>query len=324
MKLNNWIVVSLCSLFLSACGGGGSGGASDSEPSGQKNPLSKYAGTYYACDDHEFSVQKMVVSGSDSLSVTLETNVHQNENCTGPIVGKVVVFPVPLVVKYVGVGTATMPPFSLLPYSDAVETVSVSAPAMTPQLTGSGVNGLCVNYVGGNICYEPVPTAVSMSGALYLKGDYVVSFSLENGVLTADQILSKDPSFNSKNLTINANANANDLAIDEAKKQVASRMKDPASTVFKNLVVYRVDSDATVCGEFNAKNGFGAYVGYKRFYYRPSASGMFGFVYQTDSTGTNSFVINSATNTLIDTVCSDVTKDEADAAENLYIKTILP
>lgn len=67
-------------------------------------------------------------------------------------------------------------------------------------------------------------------------------------------------------------AAANDAAIAAAKEQLISRAKDPASTQFRNMRVYRASTDPTVCGEYNTKNGFGAYVGFTPFYYRPSST----------------------------------------------------
>lgn len=40
-------------------------------------------------------------------------------------------------------------------------------------------------------------------------------------------------------------------------------MRDPESATFRNLAT----TDAGTCGEINAKNGFGAYTGFQRFYY---------------------------------------------------------
>ena len=51
---------------------------------------------------------------------------------------------------------------------------------------------------------------------------------------------------------------------------VAALMKDPDSVQFRNVqtVVYNteVGRSAYVCGEFNAKNSYGGYVGYRRFF----------------------------------------------------------
>lgn len=43
---------------------------------------------------------------------------------------------------------------------------------------------------------------------------------------------------------------------------VEASMKDPSSVLYRNEVIAH---DARVCGELNAKNGYGAYVGFKRF-----------------------------------------------------------
>ena len=54
----------------------------------------------------------------------------------------------------------------------------------------------------------------------------------------------------------------------EAEDAVRRLMKDPDSTQFRDVV--RCSADATVsAGEFNAKNLYGAYVGFESFYYAP-------------------------------------------------------
>jgi hypothetical protein len=47
-----------------------------------------------------------------------------------------------------------------------------------------------------------------------------------------------------------------------AQKAVADLMKDPSSAQFRNV---RVTPTGNVCGEVNAKNGYGAYAGFSRF-----------------------------------------------------------
>lgn len=56
-----------------------------------------------------------------------------------------------------------------------------------------------------------------------------------------------------------------------ATQEFSSNLKDPGSTEFRNLYLHNIKASglsksAYVCGEFNAKNSFGAYVGYSRFY----------------------------------------------------------
>jgi hypothetical protein len=54
-----------------------------------------------------------------------------------------------------------------------------------------------------------------------------------------------------------------DRSIEEAQRVVADRMKDPRSVQFRNVAT---GSLGHVCGELNAKNSYGAYVGFKRFF----------------------------------------------------------
>jgi hypothetical protein len=55
----------------------------------------------------------------------------------------------------------------------------------------------------------------------------------------------------------------NDQIISAAKKVVDSTLKDPASAQYKSEFI---SSDKTiVCGEVNAKNSLGGYVGFKRY-----------------------------------------------------------
>lgn len=61
-----------------------------------------------------------------------------------------------------------------------------------------------------------------------------------------------------------------------AKADVAKEFKDPDSVNFRNMQVEKnppTNGVIYVCGEINAKNGFGAYVGYERFYSRLEGQG---------------------------------------------------
>lgn len=50
---------------------------------------------------------------------------------------------------------------------------------------------------------------------------------------------------------------------DAAKKSIAARYKDPDAVQFKGLVLDWQQQH--ICGELNAKNGFGGYTGYNSF-----------------------------------------------------------
>jgi hypothetical protein len=49
----------------------------------------------------------------------------------------------------------------------------------------------------------------------------------------------------------------------DARMAVQAELKDPDSAQFRNIVA----SETAACGEVNAKNAFGGYVGYTRFIY---------------------------------------------------------
>ena len=54
-----------------------------------------------------------------------------------------------------------------------------------------------------------------------------------------------------------------------SKSTVADAMRDPESARFRNIVSYKVaNGDVIICGEVNARNGFGGYAGYSTFYLR--------------------------------------------------------
>lgn len=192
-KMKNTIKLFLANAsvaLLAACGGGG-GSSSDTE----NNPLSKYVGTYYICDGHSKETVTVTASGSNSISLTYLEDVYQNTNCTGPIVGTYRM-PQAITAIFQNKSTVNFPPVSILPNADTVDRVTFSSPGMTAQLTGNGVSGSCVNYSGGNVCYDDlVLPALSTTGAVYLKGNHLVTFILENGVLEVDGIYSKSDSF---------------------------------------------------------------------------------------------------------------------------------
>lgn len=64
--------------------------------------------------------------------------------------------------------------------------------------------------------------------------------------------------------------------VSRAKTTVAEDLKDPQATQFRNVFISDQKSenfDAVVCGEFNSKNGFGAYAGFLPFIYQEKAPG---------------------------------------------------
>lgn len=54
-------------------------------------------------------------------------------------------------------------------------------------------------------------------------------------------------------------------SVSQAKKLIEAKLNDPLSVQYRDIKIYR---DGTVCGEYNAKNKMGGYVGFQPFIYR--------------------------------------------------------
>lgn len=61
-------------------------------------------------------------------------------------------------------------------------------------------------------------------------------------------------------------------AINSAQKYIKLSLKDPNSAQFQNVRVAVYESRKIICGEVNAKNSYGGYVGFKRFVSSPYKS----------------------------------------------------
>ncbi len=55
------------------------------------------------------------------------------------------------------------------------------------------------------------------------------------------------------------------VLIERAKQAAAYDLKDPSSAQFRNVRVVSYNGGRLVCGEINAKNSYGAYVGFAGF-----------------------------------------------------------
>ena len=61
------------------------------------------------------------------------------------------------------------------------------------------------------------------------------------------------------------NRNGVQKLISTASKQVLELLKDPESAIIRKARMVRYQGKILVCGEVNAKNSYGGYVGYTRF-----------------------------------------------------------
>lgn len=58
-----------------------------------------------------------------------------------------------------------------------------------------------------------------------------------------------------------------------AKRSITHDFKDPDSVLYRDVFISN-RTTPTLCGEINAKNSYGGYVGYKRFFYNRVVSGV--------------------------------------------------
>lgn len=90
--------------------------------------------------------------------------------------------------------------------------------------------------------------------------------------------------------------NGQEKAFAAAQDAAKEGLKDPDSAKFQNLRIADFDGGKVVCGEINAKNSYGGYVGYKRFIAGTSAA----TIYNTSSKYPE---INDASNAGIVAAC---------------------
>lgn len=202
INLLKYILATTIFIFFSGCGGSAGGGGAGGV---ENNPLLKYEGIFYSCEDNYKTTFTLTATGTSSLSATMVEDVYASDNCSGNILATYRLR-LPSAATFKSRTTATMPAITLLPFSDQVDEVTTSTENATAELSGSGVVGNCVKYSyknnngtqQGENCFVLDLPAASGSAAFYLttNGQYLVQFSRENGVLSADGIASKSPNFN--------------------------------------------------------------------------------------------------------------------------------
>lgn len=58
--------------------------------------------------------------------------------------------------------------------------------------------------------------------------------------------------------------------LEAAKQNLTLGLKDPMSAQFKNVRLVDYNNGKVICGEVNAKNSYGGYIGFQRFIASPS------------------------------------------------------
>lgn len=84
--------------------------------------------------------------------------------------------------------------------------------------------------------------------------------------------------------------------IELSQQSVRDALKDPSSAQFRNVTVRKSEAGRVVCGEVNAKNSYGGYVGFRQF-----VAGVAGA--DTESTDTEYPNITRAANAGITMAC---------------------
>lgn len=85
-------------------------------------------------------------------------------------------------------------------------------------------------------------------------------------------------------------------AISSAQEAVKYDLKDPYSAHFRNVRIVSFANGKVICGEVNAKNVYGAYVGFTRFVASP-------FNRVLEETGSSSAKNNSLRNSGLNAAC---------------------
>jgi len=93
--------------------------------------------------------------------------------------------------------------------------------------------------------------------------------------------------------------------IIKAKNQITKDFKDPDSVLFRNIVIFKDDlQNRTMCGELNAKNSYGGYIGYAKFYSDSFGENWDLLIKKTNAIGEDEVEIEEITNKIFDKMWS--------------------
>jgi hypothetical protein len=171
-------------VILSACGGG-DGGGDQATPA--QDQLLKYVGTYTGCDDHEKTTMTLSAASGGALSMASRYDVYQSSDCTGSLLGSRTLS-APATLTFI-----ESVPTSGAGYS-AIDKILMTAPQRAATMTGPGVVGQCVNYPGGQLCYEDgaIEPAASERGGFALGGTALNVFELDGSSFKLLTVLTKN------------------------------------------------------------------------------------------------------------------------------------
>lgn len=121
--------------------------------------------------------------------------------------------------------------------------------------------------------FAPISIAIALTGCVSPSGVY------QNPTQNLRTISMNEVRGYATEIRLFFEKNGQEKTIAAAQEAVKKGLKDPDSAKFQNLRITDYDGGKVVCGEINAKNSYGGYVGYKRFVAGTSAA----IVYDTSS-----------------------------------------
>ncbi len=181
-----WYLVVLASgvLALSGCGGGGS--SSIAAPAAT-NKWASNTGTYVGCDAHHNKMTRIFSAvGTDQATLSIQIDTYDGDACTGSLMGTFT-YPTPVTLTYLSTQTASVTDAGGITSDVPIDNVLMDVPAMNGTLVGLGVQGLCVNYPNGYICYNAINTpAMSVDTAIYLTPTSLATLTASGTGFIAD------------------------------------------------------------------------------------------------------------------------------------------
>ncbi len=107
--------------------------------------------------------------------------------------------------------------------------------------------------------FMPISIVIALSGCVSTGGVY------QNPIENLRTISLNEVRGYASETRLYLEKNGQDKTIAAAQDSAKRSLKDPDSAKFQNIRIAEYDGGKVVCGEINAKNSYGGYVGYKRF-----------------------------------------------------------
>lgn len=210
MKNTTFTVPLFCAIVLAACGGGGSSSSPTTNPITQQpviaSKLAAYAGSWVAaCDGHELtSLTVNETSGAtDTITIIPKTEYFLESGCSGTVVATETQS-ANYTMAYKGTADAGVV-FSqgASSITTKIELVTLSAPALSVSITGSGVvhtinNGQaqwCMSFAGGNsscVMDEGLEPAVPQTDvAMHVSGNKLYLLTPNGNIYAADEVYTR-------------------------------------------------------------------------------------------------------------------------------------